>query len=388
MADEAAIQPADERAGLPSASKFERLAACPGSRNMEASVPDVVKKAIEEEKDELRDSGTRVHRARELGNTMELDEEEVKLYEQGLKCEQEQVEKWQKTRALPAYTEGPREERLWLHDRTTLAPILSAKLDVHYLSGEYALVLDWKRGFCTSLVGSTGNWQLRVQALLLKQEHPELKLIRVGFVKPMFKALDFTDYNEQDLQYCYDSILLTLWWSTQPDAQRVPGRQCLYCPAKAYCPEAGAYSMLPTVIAKRVQNSNLMPWPMMVDAMSPEDLYKVWEMSSIVDKITESVKKRLKGMPKEQLALLGLELPEKGAKNDSFFNVPGAFSRLSQTFLADDILAAMNFQKANLTDLVMRDKGLSKETAEQWWDSHLDEFIKRDFKEPSLRRAK
>ena len=208
MSDEAAIQPADERAGLPSASKFERLAACPGSRNMEASVPDVVKKAIEEEKDELRDSGTRVHRARELGNTMELDEEEVKLYEQGLKCEQEQVEKWQKTRALPAYTEGPREERLWLHDRTTLAPILSAKLDVHYLSGEYALVLDWKRGFCTSLVGSTGNWQLRVQALLLKQEHPELKLIRVGFVKPMFKALDFTDYNEQDLQYCYDSILL------------------------------------------------------------------------------------------------------------------------------------------------------------------------------------
>jgi hypothetical protein len=382
----------DERAGVPSASKFERLAACPGSRALEESLPPEVKKAAQENVDEVAESGTIIHRARETGNTLELDRDQTELYSAGMECEKKIVAQWRETYGINtpnAIQEGPREDRLWLNDNNTLAPILSAKLDVHYLAGKHALIIDWKTGFSPNLVASKSNWQLRVQSLLLKLEHPELEVIRAGFCKPRSDYLDFTDYTEQDLKHCYDAILLTLWLSEQPDAPRVPGpAQCRYCTGKDHCPEAGAFTMLPSVIAKRVPDSGLMPWPMMVEKMTGPDLYRIWEMAPIIEKIVDAVKDRLKGMPAEQLTGLGLMLPEKGSKNNSISNMPGAFQTLLNTLELETLLACMTFQSGKLVEAVRKEKGLGKEAAESWLDTTLDEFIKRDNKAPSLRKIK
>ena len=64
-----------ERLDLPSASKFERLAACPGSRALEDAIPPQPQQVIADAKDDLAESGTIIHRARETGNTLELDTE-------------------------------------------------------------------------------------------------------------------------------------------------------------------------------------------------------------------------------------------------------------------------------------------------------------------------
>jgi hypothetical protein len=90
--------------------------------------------------------GTRIHAARETENTLNLSTDELQAYQSGLKLERGLVLDWAAEFGIESYAEGPREARWWLHNPVNLSPMLSGKLDVHYISndGKRMLVADWK----------------------------------------------------------------------------------------------------------------------------------------------------------------------------------------------------------------------------------------------------
>jgi hypothetical protein len=387
----------EERLDLPSASKMERVVNCPGSHNLEKSLPPEAfeqKEKQDEDPEGLAARGTRIHAAFETGKTDDLDSEENDIYQAGLKYEQEIVQKWMHDKALDECEEGPREMRVWLHDPLHYPELLgSVKLDRHYYNQARGLVLvtDLKSGWNPNLPPSPHSWQLRFGAVALwREEYGDwMKECRVAYCKAQQKctASDFADYGEMDLKYSWDSIQFHLWQSTQPDAPLRVGSHCGFCPCKAYCLPSGGYAMLPTVAARRVPRAAEMSWDLMVEHMSHQDLFKVWEVSTITEKIIDAVKARLKAMPTAELTALGLELGE-GAKLDPIEDVAGAFVFLCHEMPEDRVLKCMKIGKGELAALIRELKGKTKVQAQEWINSYLDRFITRAKSEAPLRRIK
>lgn len=384
-----------ERLDLPSASGFEIVAACPGSVNLRKSLP-LESTAKKEEEDEWAASGTRIHGAFETGNTLELDKDEAEIYRQGVAYEEQIVEKWMEEKKLGDCEEGPREMRVYVHNPLKFPEILgSVKIDRHYIglprSRGLVLVTDLKSGFNPNLPPSPHSWQLRFAATAIwKEEYGDwMKEARVGYCKAQQKCTvnDYCDYQESDLNYAWQSIQFHLWQSTQHDAPLHPGPHCRWCPCKAHCVQAGAYSLMPSVIAKAVSENPIMTPDMVVEHMQPSDLLKIYENSTIIGKIIDAVKSRLKSMPAEALAALGLELG-KGRKLDPIANVSEAARFLVGHFSGEDIAKCMSLSKGKLSELVILEKSLSKEAAGKWIDTNLDPWIARCFSEPPLRKIK
>lgn len=143
--------------------------------------------------------------------------------------------------------------------------------------------------------------------------------------------------------------------------------------------------MLPTVTAKRVPRANEMTWELMVEHMAPTDLARVWEMSSVAGKIIEAVKARLKAMPADDLAKLGIDLGE-GRKIDPITDVAGAWTALTREFSEQDILACMEISKGDLAELVRNRKGKTKADASKWISENLSSFITPQKAEAPLKK--
>ena len=360
----------DIRKGLPSASKLERVAACPGSHALEQTV------TFESgEDDTMAEQGTRVHAARETGNTLELDAEENELYQSGLRYEKRLLDKWKETFGFrdEEVVQGPNELRLWIHNHN-LDPVGSGQLDVHYLCRDYAHIIDWKVGFLNHLVGATGNYQLRMQAVLLWLEHPHLKNIRVAFAKPRYEdsQLDYADYSEMDLKYSYDGILLALWWATQPDAVRSPGVHCRYCRAKTICPQALAFALLPSTIASGVLRGED---PMVAaQAVSDDDLYRMYEVKSTIEAILKACNARLKAKTDEELGAMGLR---KGKGRDLLdWDIEAAFKFLRDEKLwpESEVFKTMEFGIGKLGALVTKQIGVDEKYANKEVKEMLQKF--------------
>lgn len=384
----------EERAGLPSASKLEQMVNCPGCKALEDSIPIAMRQEIVDVKDEQAERGVRIHKARETSNTLGLStEEEVETYKRGLKFEQELLNAWKDQYSIHRQ-DCFLEQRLWLHD-DDLNAIASGRLDVLYVALPYALIVDWKSWFCNSLSPSVRNFQLRLQAVLVAQEYGATN-IRVAFCKPKLKwgASDYCDYTEKDLKYAEQQIGFYLWMSQQADAPRHPGHWCHYCAAKAICPEAGALSMLPSVIAtrnslvERIEDKETAA--LAVADLGPGDLLKIWEISKPAEWIADAVSKRLKAMPENELAQLGLELAP-GKQLDPITKVRELVKHLTEELHWDEakVWACLTMEKGPLADLARQEKGLSSDRAsKQFIASEFSDYITPKRSEGWLRRIK
>lgn len=377
-----------ERGNLPSASKLERIVACPGSIALENTLPEKEREIIDVP-DEQAECGIRIHKARETGNVLELTEEELETYKRGLKFENDLLIAWKDAYGIHRQDEH-KEERIWLFDRD-LNTLASGRLDVFYLNlPDDALCIDWKSGYATNLVPSARNFQLRLQAVLLWQEYG-VKRVRVAFDKPKVKweNTDYCDYSESDLQYALQQIEFYLWQSRQEDAPRRAGAWCRYCPCQAFCREAAAYSMLPSVIAgKALAIESKEDAEKAVAVMTLPDLFKIWSASGVIDKIISAVFKRLKSMTPEQLAEVGLELGP-GRDNSKITDVVGAYRFLNevQKWDAKELWAAMNLSKTAIAKIARKEKNLSSdEKARNWVKAALAEYITPATSEGVLRK--
>jgi hypothetical protein len=379
------------RLDLPSASDTA-FWNCPGQFQLKRSIPQEQRDAIDAP-DEFTSSGNRVDKARETGNTLELSREEADLYESGLKFEQLLVNGWADQFNLKEFKPGPCKDRLWLNNADTLAPLVSGESDVHYISTDNrrVLIIDWK------LIGPTvsramRNTQLRVLAVLKSVDmERNVDGIRVAINRCAAKVggNDYCDYGPEDLRHSEQWILYHLWLSREEDAPRRAGVWCDHCPCKAYCPEAGAYALLPSVIAKRsIAEIDRTPEEM-VASLGPVDCKRIWESSAVIGKIVDAVKARIKGMTAEQLAEIGLELAE-GRKLDPITDTKGALEVLSAQGLPQDSLwACLSVVKTDLGKLLVTHLGVANaKLASEWISLKLDPFITRQQSDKMIKLAK
>lgn len=387
----------EERLDLPSGSQMEIVVECPGSVNLKRTIPPgMVHDTRSADEKEWGNRGDRIHKAFQTGQTIDLNSEELETYNVGLKHEQRIVQKWIETKALdPALVkEGPRELRVWLHKPYDFLQLMgSAKLDRHYIYRDpdrcCLLVLDLKSGWNPNLPPSAHSWQLKYQLIALwREEYDGVTDGRVAYVKPKEKCdlEDYCDYQIQDLRYSFDSIAFHSWQAGQPDAPRRPGLHCNWCPCKAWCPEALAYALLPSTIAKVFNPKHIAE---RVNCVTGDDLYRIWESGPVIRKILDAVTNRLKTFDTDQLFVLNLERG-KARENSPITAVKECFFWLRDTLGWDEdrVWGCLEFINGKIAEVAKLRGGLEEKEAKEWVKTNLGQFITVNLSDQPLRKRK
>lgn len=381
--------PGDPRRGLPSASSAARFVFCPGSHALEAACPKPPETP-------LALQGTRIHAAQQTGDNAPLDLSEKEINTLLTEMELNARDAWWKqVGAGLSWSEVTeiREQRLWLREHWKDGQDLaSAQVDVAFIFGSNALIIDKKSGFLNPTAASS-NWQLRLQALCLWHEHRSLTHIRVAWQRARFgKSFDTCDYRLDDLKHAEREFIHADWRSKQPDAPFHPGLWCAYCRAaqSGLCKANAAYALLPSVgmpiVSGRGAKEQIAA---AVNQLTPEDCLRIWQRAGIIEKTLEAVEGRLKGLSTDALQALGLELSPNSPLSE-IDDIEGAFNILFQAGLVTQaqFLAICKFRMGKLDEIVAKTlaekTGMTLESARLNVRELLKPVIKLKPKAPSL----
>ena len=349
----------DERNGKPSASGFSRLALCPGSWNLEATLPP-------QDENKYMALGTAVHAV--LAGQAEFDT----LTEDGQDIA---------TRCLSQFSEmigqldlGERtkeviEERFWYDD------LFSGAIDrIDFFGDDTAVVTDYKTGRVAQS-GAAENYQLRAYAVLVKKAYPELKTILVAIIQPLAAGKTIAEYNEEDLARAEEEIVGIIRASQKHDAIRTPSPDaCKWCRAKSICPEVrGTHKELEVV-----SNS-------VVPQLSNEEILVIDEKAEVVLDFIEEVRKEMKARMMAGQQFAGRSLTE-GRKTRSVSDTQSIISALSGVVEQSDVLACTKVSITALEKAFAKSKGLKGKDSKQQFEDALGWLIETTIGEPSIKR--
>ena len=348
----------NERNGKPSASGFSRLALCPGSWNLEATLPP-------QEENKYMALGTAVHAV--LAGQAEFDT----LTEDGQDIA---------TRCLSQFSEmigqldlGERtkeviEERFWYDD------LFSGAIDRIDFFGDTAVVTDYKTGRVAQS-GAAENYQLRAYAVLVKKAYPELKTILVAIIQPLAAGKTIAEYNEEDLARAEEEIVGIVRASQKHDAIRTPSPDaCKWCRAKSICPEVRGTHKELEVVSSAV-----------VPQLSNEEILAIDEKAEVVLDFIEEVRKEMKARMMAGQQFAGRSLTE-GRKTRSVTDALAVISALSGVVEQSDILSCSKLSVTSLEKVYAKAKGLKGKDAKQQFEDALGWLIETTIGEPSIKR--
>ena len=222
----------DERHGVPSASYMRRIANCPPSFKLGKLFPDPHTNDS--------DTGDKIHKALELGNSDGLGVDELQTYEMCVDQKNSLLDEW--IGEEMGYTVH-REKRLVMSPlgkvfddspELRITRIFSGKADYVAMFGEGALVIDYK-----TLHGdhdhAAVNDQLRSLAVLVAERHKVLQ-VRVAIVQPWKGKPTVADFDYLALKASRVWLLDAL----EREANCTPGQLnagdwCHHCPARVGC---------------------------------------------------------------------------------------------------------------------------------------------------------
>jgi len=374
----------EESEGITSASKFEIVALCEGQPQLEAVLRS--KNLIHETNDEYSSLGTAIHKARETGDTSQLTEEGLEIYNRGMENERRILEQWMDDLVIVEAPPCHKETRMWIHwpDGTKAT---SAKLDVYYVWDSpdfvtHILVVEWKTLWCSNLTPAERNYQGMVQAVCAYREYGATS-IRVAFNKAMFGASDAVDYSEEDLKRAEARIFQHLWAAKQPGATTNAGAWCRHCVCQPHCPSAASMSLLPSVMANVTKGVSKADVGAAVARLGPADWKFIHERASVIRNILDSATKCLKGLSADDLKALGLQIGE-GRRLDPITNVVGAYKALEHSITPELLWGCLSFEKGKIVEAVMVSKGMTKKEAQMWVKETLAPFITEERASGSL----
>jgi hypothetical protein len=218
----------DERAGLPSASEYDRLLQCRASYLLSRKAHALGQ--VAHQWSPAADLGTKKHLASTEGPEI-LSEAEREDWETVQRKREEFIKGWLGPSQEPF--SSIKEERLWL--RRGIRPLLTGKPDEILRQGNRAAVLDQKYG-SYRVSDPADNIQLSIYALLASREDDAIEEVTVQILSPQFDFAPFT-YSRALLNRLYQSVLVIINSLSDP-GEPVPGAHCAFCVARLICPAA------------------------------------------------------------------------------------------------------------------------------------------------------
>jgi len=355
----------DERNGKPSASGFSRLALCPGSWNLEQTLPP-------QEENKYMALGTAVHAV--LAGQAEFDT----LTEEGQDIA---------TRCLSQFSEmigqldlGERtkeviEERFWYYDELFQENLFSGAIDrIDFFGDDTAVVTDYKTGRVAQS-GAAENYQLRAYAVLVKKAFPQLKSIYVAIIQPLAAGKTIAEYNEEDLARAEKEIVGIVHASQKHDAIRTPSNDaCKWCRAKSICPEV-----------RQTHNEIQIVSGAVASRLSNDEILAIDEKAEVVLDFIEEVRKEMKARMMAGQQFAGRSLTE-GRKVRSVSDTQSVISALSGIVEQSDVLACTKVSVTALEKAYVKAKGLKGKEAKQQFEDALGWLIETTTGEPSIKR--
>lgn len=267
-----------------------------------------------------------------------------------------------------------RERRLWIRDRSNLNLLASAQLDVYFILGDNALGIDFKTGFADQ-TPSERNWQLRIQALALWHEYPNLKHIRMAIAHSRLSSkFDACDFTIKDLENVERDLQFLIWKAEQPDSPRVPGSWCRWCKARGLCRESATMAL---VVAQGVEFGSIkssLDVAALIKTLTPSQLKYVYDRRSLATEIIDGSVQRLKGLPPEQLSLIGLKLVD-GAQLKPVTNIPLAYQRLEAVLGKDAMMNVISVARGKAAEVLCEQRQTTLKAAKEQVDQILGDAI-------------
>jgi hypothetical protein len=219
------IQSNDERAGLPSASEYDRLLQCRASYLLSRKASALGQAAHQRSPE--ADLGTKKHLASVEGPEI-LSDRERGDWEACQAKREEFIKGWLGNSQEPF--SSIKEERLWL--RRGLWPLLSGQPDEVLRQGAKVAVLDFKFGNYR-VTDPADNSQLAIYALLVSREDDTIEEVTVQILSPYFDFEPHT-YTRAELDRLHQAALVIINSLSDP-GDPVPGAHCQFCPARLIC---------------------------------------------------------------------------------------------------------------------------------------------------------
>ena len=352
----------DERAGLPSASEYDRLLQCRASYLLGRRAHALGQ--VAHQWSPAADLGTRKHLASVEGAEILLDRER----EDWEKCQAKRNEfifGWLGPSQEPF--SSTKEQRLWL--RRGIRPLLTGKPDEILRQGNRVAVLDHKYGsYCVA--DPADNVQLSIYALLLSCEDDAIEEVTVQILSPHHDFEAFT-YSRTELDRLYPSVLVVINSLTDP-GEPTPGAHCQFCSARLICSAARAEAESAT-LAKVIELPVGEPAAMLLTQI---------KRAQALFKEIEAFYKRL--LEREPGSVPGWIL-EPGAVRRSIEDPIKPFEQLVELFSVQEFLSCCSVSVPELERSLARKKGIPTTQTKELFKRFLGNLLVEKRNAPSLK---
>ncbi|NDB94969.1 MAG: DUF2800 domain-containing protein [Verrucomicrobia bacterium] len=342
---------ADDRKGLPSASKRERWSKCPGSHALEKLAP-------EQETTEALLKGNRIHDALYKGDLSVLVDEERELAERLVELEREAISQWKKDIGYEGKPLLLKEQRLGFADRGEVR--MTGKPDVVYSNDETILVIDYKTGMVG--VESTENPQLRALAVLAAEEFG----VKTAYVTILQAGnpVVIEKLSESALRMESERLKNELERLETSIDTRVSGPQCQYCRAVGICPEAASQTLALAQIRPETR-----------DLINPSDLPKLLEGCIVAEAVIDAVRARAKEIISGGGEVKGWKV--QSVRKRFITDDTEALQRLSEELGTDGALKVASVSLTEAEKAIQAKHKCSKAEAGKRIDALLGELVDR-----------
>jgi hypothetical protein len=352
----------DERAGLPSASEYDRLLQCRASYLLSRKAHALGQVAHQASPE--ADLGTKKHLASVEGPEI-LSSQERADWERCQTKREEFIAGWLGSSQEPF--SSIKEERLWL--RRGLWPLLSGQPDEVLRQGNRAAVIDFKFG-SYRVADPAGNSQLAIYALLLSREDDSIQEVTVQLLSPHFDFEPFT-YTRAFLDELYQSVLVVINSLADP-GEPTPGSHCQFCPARLICPAARPEAET-SALAKVVE--------LPLGEPAAKLLTQIKRAKALFGEIELHYKRLLE---REPGAVPGWIL-EPGAVRRSIEDPVKVYSRLSELFSVEEFIACSTPSVPDLDRAFGKKTGQPAAKSKESFKRFLGDLLVEKRNAPSLK---
>ena len=353
----------DERAGLPSASEYDRLLQCRASYLLSRKAHALGQVAHQASPE--ADLGTKKDLASVEGPEI-LSPQERGDWERCQAKREEFIKGWLANSQEPF--SSTKEQRLWL--RRGIRPLLTGKPDEVLRQGNRAAVLDHKYG--SYRVADPGeNVQLSIYALLVSREDDTIEEVTVQILSPFFDFQPFI-YTRAELDRLHQSVSVVINSLSDP-GEPAPGAHCRFCRARLICSAA----------RNEADNATLAKVSELpIGEPAAKLLTQIKRAKALFAEI-EAFYKRL--LERESGAIPGWIL-EPGAVRRSIADPVSALERLIETLPVSEFVACCTPSVPDLERIWAKKQGLSASQAKESLKRLLGDLLTEKRNAPSLAR--